>query len=157
MLAKAIAVLVAAALLFGAGWTVNGWRADAEINTLKSGYDKTAADATEKARATEQGWQKKVADIDKQRSKELEDAKLENARLSAAVAAGDVRLRVRASCSASSGLPQAPGAAGMADEGTAELDSDARQDYFALRDQLAESEKQIFGLQDYINTVLSPQ
>jgi prophage endopeptidase len=41
----------------------------------------------------------------------------------------------------------------VADAGTAELATNARPDYFTLRDQLALSRQMILGLQDYTRQV----
>ena len=87
-----------------------------------------------------------AAVIDARHTKELTDAQAENNRLRAALAAGEQRLRVNATC------PRAPdttGAARVADAGTPELTPQARQDYLALRDELALSRQMILGLQDY--------
>ncbi|MFY1030668.1 lysis system i-spanin subunit Rz [Pseudomonas asiatica] len=73
---------------------------------------------------------------------------IENLRL--AVDAGNQRLHVKATCSAT--VPANSGAAGLADAGTAELAADARSDYFTLRDQLALSRQMILGLQDHLRS-----
>jgi prophage endopeptidase len=162
---KLIASLVGAALvialLFGAGWTVRGWRADAAINELKAQQvsdlkklSDAAEAASEKARHTEEQWQQNVADLDAQHAKELNDAKQENDRLRAAVDAGTVQLRVHAKCSAvSNSVPASAAASGVADGSTVELDSAARQDYFALRAAIKHDQAEILGLQDYVRGV----
>jgi len=83
-----------------------------------------------------------AAAIDARHTQELTHAKAENDRLRAAVAAGQRRLLVNATC-------EPTGAAGVADAGTPELTAQARQDYLALRDELALSRQMILGLQDY--------
>lgn len=89
--------------------------------------------------------------IDRQRTHELKEAQDETSRLRAAVDAGRQRLRVNATCPAVR-LPTDASATGLADAGAAELAADARQDYFALRDQLALSRQMLLGLQDYART-----
>ncbi|BAP41296.1 prophage PSPPH06, lysis protein [Pseudomonas sp. StFLB209] len=90
--------------------------------------------------------------VDHERTEALNDALTENKALQRAVADRDKRLLVRAACN----VPRSadPGAAGLADAGTAELAADARSDYFTLRDQLALANEMILGLQDYILRVV---
>lgn len=89
------------------------------------------------------------AERDKKHTQELKNAQDQNQRLRADVADARQRLLIRATCSGV--RADAPTAAGsVADAGTAELDPDARQDYFTLRDQLALTRQQVLGLQDYI-------
>ena len=83
-----------------------------------------------------------AAALDNHHTQELTHAKAENDRLRAAVAAGQRRLLVNATC-------EPAGAARVADAGTPELTPQARQDYLALRDELALSRQMILGLQDY--------
>ncbi|MGG2018896.1 lysis system i-spanin subunit Rz [Pseudomonas sp. S8] len=87
--------------------------------------------------------------IDQRNIKELTDAHTENKRLRHAVDDGTRRLRIRATCPATGSVSATAGAARVADAGRAELAADARQDYFTLRDQLAQSRQMIVGLQQY--------
>ncbi|MEN4196192.1 lysis protein [Serratia marcescens] len=91
--------------------------------------------------------QRAVAAIDQHRTQELNDAKNQIDVLRRAVDAGARKLQLAATC-------PTIGAAGVADAPTAELTPDARQNYFRLREQLAVSEQQILGLQDYIRRVV---
>lgn len=86
--------------------------------------------------------------IDLQRTQELNDEKDNNLRLQRAVDDGRQRLRVKATCSAP--VPTDSGAGSLADAGTAELATDARSDYFTLRNQLALTRSMVLGLQDHI-------
>lgn len=83
---------------------------------------------------------------DEQITNELKDARDENKRLAADVAAGRRRLLVNASCPA---VPADPGAGGV-DDGRAELAADARQPYFAHREQVTLDEAKLRGLQAYV-------
>lgn len=87
-----------------------------------------------------------AAALDVQRTQELTDVRAENDRLRAAVAAGQQRLHVNATCP---GVPDASATTRVADAGAPELTAQARQDYFALRDELALSRQMILGLQGY--------
>lgn len=93
------------------------------------------------------GTQRAVAAIDEHRTQELNDAKNQIDALRRAVDAGARKLQLAATCPTT-------GAAGVANASTAELTPDARQNYFRLREQLAVSEQQIRGLQDYIRRVV---
>lgn len=90
--------------------------------------------------------QKAVADIDLQRTRELEDAKSKIADLQRDVATGARKLRVSASCQ-----PAKP--SGMDDAASPRLTDSAQRDYFTLRERIEIANKQIAGLQDYINQI----
>ncbi len=90
--------------------------------------------------------QKAVADIDLQRTQELEDAKSKIADLQRDVATGARKLRVSASC-------QPTKSSGMDDASSPRLTDSAQRDYFTLRERIEIANKQISGLQDYINRV----
>lgn len=92
----------------------------------------------------------KAEDLDTHHTRELTDAKAENDRQRSAVAAGSQRLRVNATCPA---VPDAAGAARLDDADAAELTPNARQDYHALRDELALSRQMILGLQEYVTGI----
>ena len=90
-------------------------------------------------------------EIDKKYAQELSDAREEIEGLRADVAAGNKRLRVKAVCPVA--VPSTTSATGLDDEVGAELDSAARQDYFALRERVVVTEQRLAGLQDYVRNV----
>lgn len=90
-------------------------------------------------------------DIDRTRTEALNYALFENSELQRAVGTGRQRLRVNAVCRAAD--PEQARTGGVADAGTAELATDARPDYFTLRDQLALSKEMILGLQDHVRRI----
>ena len=90
-------------------------------------------------------------DIDRTRTEALNHARFENTELRRAVDAGSKRLHVNAVCRAPE--PNQTGPGRVADAGTAELATDARPDYFTLRDQLALSREMILGLQDHVRRI----
>ena len=90
-------------------------------------------------------------DIDRTRTEALNHALFENSELLRDVDAGRQRLRVNAVCRATEPSETSPGR--VADAGTAELATDARPDYFTLRDQLALSKEMILGLQDHVRRI----
>ena len=90
-------------------------------------------------------------DIDRTRTEALNHALFENSELQRAVAAGRQRLRINAVCRAAD--PEQARTGSVANAATAELATDARPDYFTLRDQLALSRQMILGLQDHVRRV----
>ena len=88
---------------------------------------------------------------DRTRTKALNHALSEINDLRRAVDSGGKRLFVKATCSTPK--PDQTGSGSVADAGTAELATDARPDYFTLRDQLALSREMILGLQDHVRRI----
>ncbi|WGM00524.1 lysis protein [Arsenophonus nasoniae] len=86
--------------------------------------------------------------LDIQQTEKLNNAKAEIAKLHDAVRAGNKRLRVNAVCRAS----KTATAKSRYDEASPQLGEAARQDYFHLREMIAENEKQTEYLQQYIKT-----
>ncbi|QBY42536.1 lysis protein [Arsenophonus nasoniae] len=86
--------------------------------------------------------------LDIQQTEKLNNAKKEIAKLHDAVRAGTKRLRVNAVCRAS----KTATAKSRYDEASPQLGEAARQDYFHLREMIAENEKQTEYLQSYIKT-----
>lgn len=113
-----------------------------------------ASDALAAQVAEHERQASRVAELDHQYTQELADAELENQRLRAAVAAGDRRLYINASCPAGgNGVHQPTRTTSVDDAGTAELASTARQDYHALREQITRTEAALTGLQEYVRAV----
>lgn len=90
--------------------------------------------------------------LDRKFFQEMADAKHENEVLRADVAAGNRRLLVKASCSKS--VSSVAGASGVDDADQPALTAAAGQDYFRLRDQIIQTEKQLTGLQEYVRTLV---
>ena len=90
---------------------------------------------------------------DQKNTEELTHVRAENDALRRDIDDGRQRLSVRATCRPAVPTATGAGAARVADAGTAELATDARPDYFTLRDQLALSRQMILGLQDYTRQV----
>lgn len=113
-------------------------------------HDKEALQKEKQQLSGQLEWQNKtqkaVADIDLQRTQELEDAKSKIADLQRDVATGARKLRVSASC-------QSAKSSGMDDAASPRLTDSAQRDYFTLRERIEIANKQISGLQDYINRV----
>ncbi len=90
--------------------------------------------------------------LDRKYIQEMSDARRENDSLRAAVDAGRKRVLVKASCPKP--VPSSPGATGLDDANQPTLTAAAGQDYFRLREQIVETEKQLAGLQEYVRTVV---
>lgn len=102
--------------------------------------------------------QKKLAQIDEERTKEKTHAITENDRLRRAVVDGTRRLRIAASCPARGGdVPAPASAAGMDAPATVELAPEAGQAVLDLRADLIAERAALIGLQGYVRELcLSP-
>lgn len=113
-------------------------------------HDKEALQKEKQQLSGQLEWQNKtqkaVAAIDLQRTQELEDAKSKIADLQRDVATGARKLRISASC-------QSAKPSGVDDAASPRLTDAAQRDYFTLRERIEIANKQIAGLQDYINQV----
>lgn len=145
---RAIGIALVAALLFGAGWTVNGWRYEGRIakSTAQAAFDQTTA--SEKARMDEQTWRNRYAALDQETTRKMSEARNEIEALRARVESGAVRLRVSATCPGKTDLHAGAGATGLDHGAGAELDPDARSAYFALRAGLIRVETKLAAAQD---------
>lgn len=140
-------------------WQANSY--GAQISTLQAAHatamkaiSDAAAEASEKARVKETLWRSDIAAIEAQHEKEITDAKSENDRLAADVAAGARRLSVRAHCPASGGgVPQDSGATASGDETTVELSQSSRQAYYDLRAAITQDHVTLGACQAYAISV----
>ncbi|WP_416777481.1 lysis protein [Xenorhabdus budapestensis] len=87
-------------------------------------------------------------ELDSKHTQELAHAKIEIDTLRADVATGRRKLRIKATCPVSENTSFG----GVGDAGTPQLTEAARQDYYRLREMMAENERQTKYLQDYVNT-----
>ncbi|MDQ7967110.1 lysis protein [Pseudomonas plecoglossicida] len=90
-------------------------------------------------------------ELDKQRFKEMTDAKHEIDGLRDQLAAGTKRVLVRATCPA---VQPSTGTTGVDDAREPTLTADARQDYLRIREQIVTTEAQLAGLQEYVRQVV---
>ncbi len=132
-------------LLAGALWFYYGSYQDKaeEYRRLNLQYNEQVAINT-----TQQARIQHLAELDTQHTQELAHAKTEIDTLRADVAAGRRKLRIKATCPVS----ETPASRGVVDAGTPQLTEPARQDYYRLREMMAENERQTKYLQDYIKT-----
>ncbi len=154
-LVKVALLAGAAAVGFGAGWGVNGWRMGAEVATLKQQHAEAvtasySAGMTEQARlqALKDEQNKGLAVIDADELAKLRSAQNENETLRGRVAAGSVRLRVAAVCPPPVGNVPPPGPSGGVDTGAGpSLTADAEQAYLSLRAGIPETERKLAACQ----------
>ncbi|WP_262947420.1 lysis protein [Xenorhabdus indica] len=114
-----------------------------EYADLKLQYDEQVTINT-----TQQERIKQLHELDKTHTQELAHAKTEIDTLRADVAAGRRKLRIKATCPVS----ETTSSGGVVNAGTPQLTEPARQDYYRLREMMAENERQTKYLQDYIKT-----
>lgn len=161
VIGAAVAVLILMSLAFAAAWFWQANSYSAELARQKSGFDadlaKISAAGAAQARTALEKQQMadlKVAELDTQLTKEKTDALAETERLRRAVADGDRRLRIAASCSAGGGnMPKADSAAGVDDGGIPRLDPAAERNYFDLRAGILSERAKVKALQAYVRDV----
>ena len=148
----------ATALLSGLlTWQVQGWRYQAQLSTQAETHALVLQDISNAALKRQQALQ---AELDRKQTNwvkteqllygELRNAETENDRLRGLVDSGSVRLRVNATCKPvnSDRLSGTEPTTGLGDGATAELNRDARQDYFALRSGIERVTQQLKACQD---------
>lgn len=145
----------ALAVAFGAGWAVNGWRVGTQVADLKASHAevvKIAAQAAAKqltdAYAQRDAKQDELNRIAADGLASLKKANDETERLRRCVADGSCGLRIRATCPANPlGVPSAADGGSVGAGAGAVLTSDAGQDYFALRANIARTEETLMTCQ----------
>lgn len=156
-------ILKAAALVligFVSGWTLNGWRAEAQLADLRAehaaqlqGIAEVAARASRDAMEQQAQAVQNLATLDRRYTDEIARNREETDRLRAAVVSGERRLRIQASCPASgNSLPDAAPAAGVDDAPAPRLNDTAERDYWTLRERIGVITAQVSALQAYITT-----
>lgn len=143
LLAALVLLAVVAALGFGGGWAVNGWRLGTQVATVKQQHAQAVTDATtatlaqfKTAVAERDALALKLAGIDRAYSDQLRSKQSENDNLRNAVRTGTRVVRINgASCNpaGSANVPQA-GAGSSVDSGSgAVLGADAGQAVLSIR------------------------
>lgn len=117
-------------------------------SSCEAEYSKSTLLAMEKVRETDQRLQEAVSEIDQSYTK-IKEVENENAALRRAVDSGNKRLLIAAKCPTN--LSSASESSGMGDEETPELDPEARQDYFDLRQGIEEQREQLMACQQILD------
>ncbi|QOK96596.1 lysis protein [Ralstonia pseudosolanacearum] len=126
-IAAAIAMLLGALVGTAGAWTWQAHRYGKDIATLQRDQaekDRQQARADEaqlrQEREKRAGLERQLGELDARHYEELNNAKTENTRLAAALAAGTRQLSIRARCTASAdGVPGTASGAGLGDGATA--------------------------------------
>lgn len=143
------------------GAMVNEWRLNAKMATEQALHAeqisqivqvaaKAATDALERQRQA----QLELSKIDTQRTQELASAQSEINELRTAVAAGERRLRIQATCPdpSSNGVSGSAATASVDDDAGPGLTPAAERNYWTLRERINTVTAQVSGLQDYIRS-----
>lgn len=130
------------------GWLIN-WQAD-RINELKAERDSLTSQLSEQV-AINKDYKSRIQslhELDTMYTQELTNAKTEIDSLRDAVKSGAKRLSIKAECPKAGADTAKVGR----DESSPRLSEATEQDYWRLREMIAENEKQTLYLQDYIRT-----
>ena len=154
-LAKAAGILAIGIVI---GLTINAWRLNAQISDLKAEQAQQLTDianaASTAARQALEQQQRSInalAEIDRKYTNEIEQARIETDQLRNAVASGERRLRISASCPVpASSVPDASTASGMDDAPGPRLTDASERDYWLLRDRITLITNQVSALQGYV-------
>jgi len=159
----ALALIAGIAIGTTTGATLNGWRWEVKLSKAQSEHAAhasalatAATQASERVRIQERQTAQIVADLDQTHTRALHDAKNEIDTARAAVAAGERRLRINASCPADNpaGLSGAASTSGLDNDASPGLDAVAERHYFDLRERVTLMERQLGACQDYVRGIL---
>ncbi|MEY0254344.1 lysis protein [Morganella morganii] len=130
------------------GWLIN-WQTD-RINELKAERDSLTSQLSEQV-AINKDYKYRIQslhELDTLYTQELTNAKTEIDTLRDAVKSGNKRVYIKAECPKAG----ADTAESGSNEAASRLSEATEQDYWRLREMMAENEKQTLYLQDYIRT-----
>lgn len=155
--AKTISALVVLAAAFAAGWTAQGWRADAALARLRQDHAGVLADIATKTRATAdavRAYERQaglaLAAADKKSTEDLNNAKAETQRLRDCVRAGTCGVRiVTRYADQPDGAGPADAATGGVGDDSITLDAGVSERVLDLRDAIAEDQAKLEYLQQY--------
>lgn len=157
MIAKPYVYAAAALAVAAATWTVSGWYYGSRIESQARAFEserRIAAEKLAEAQAKAIDLQSQINNAADAHLKEIANAQAENIRLRTGIERGDYRVYVRAHCPKLPATTESPGV----DSGAgAELDADARQDYYSLRDQIARTEGKLKACQDAARLINQPK
>ena len=144
--AKLLGIALGAALAFGAGWLVNGWRLDGQHAAELAQRDRQALAVAEQVMAIGRAANAAISTADAKAWKGLEDDKKELRRLRGCVADGTCGVRL---ITAQSGHgPGDPGAGSVGDDAIT-LDPDVQRRVLDHREAIGEDARKLEYLQAY--------
>ena len=158
---KLVAIGVALALAFAAGWGAQGWRKDVQLQEQRTQHARTLQDIAEKTtdaltaiREHERLTTIHLTETDRQKTEEINAAKSETNRLRRCIAAGTCGVRLISTAGAASSRGAADAATpGMDNEATA-IHGDLQQRVLDLRDAIVEDSAALEYLQEYAKQCL---
>lgn len=142
-------VMIASAVIAFALCVFIGWQSG-KIDKLKASNDELTKQLSEQV-AINEDYEKRINslhELDIKHTQELTNAKAEIDQLRIAAERNPERVYIRASCKKAEGTT----ATGLDDAITARPTDTAIRNYWLLRERIAELERMIKGLQDYIRT-----
>ena len=161
LIVRLIVALSLFAAGLGAGWTIQGWKADARINELRVAHAQTlstiatkTAEAQGALRKYEQATTHKMAELDQQKTQEIENARLETNRLRRCIAAGTCGVRLNTNAGTTNSRGAADASPSGVDNEAAALHGDLQQRVLDLRDAIAEDSAALEYLQEYAKQCL---
>ena len=144
--------------LFATGWSVNGWRKDADLADVKrqhaevlAGIARKTTDAVTAVRKLEQAANSAISTADKSATERIAKNDQENRSLRACVAAGTCGVRIitrSTACAAGGDVPQDAGAGGVGD-GAVALDDAAANRVLDLRESVQSDAAKLAYLREY--------
>jgi hypothetical protein len=146
--AKLLGIALGAALAFGAGWQVNGWRLDGQHAAELAQRDQQALAVAEQVMAIGRAANAAISTADAKAWKGLEDDKKELRRLRGCVADGTCGVRLIAKYVPADSGAGDPGA-GSVGHDTIEIDPDVQRRVLDHREAIGEDAAKIDYLQDY--------
>lgn len=146
MKTQAIAAAIGAALIFGAGWAINGWRLSGQHSTELAERDRQELAVAQQVMAIGQAANNAISVADDKAWKGLEDDKKELRRLRGCVGDGTCGVRLIAAEGR-----RGPGNSGASSVGhdTVALDSDVQRRVLDHREAISEDQRKIEYLQAY--------
>lgn len=144
--AKLLGIALGAALAFGAGWLVNGWRLDGQHAAELAQRDRQALAVAEQVMAIGRAANAAISTADAKAWKGLEDDKKELRRLRGCVADGTCGVRLIAG--EGRHRPSDPGA-GSVGHDTVELDPDVQRRVLDHREAIGEDARKLEYLRAY--------
>ncbi|EOX9819083.1 lysis protein [Providencia stuartii] len=141
--------MIASAVIAFALCVFIGWQSG-KIDKLKASNDELTKQLSEQV-AINEDYEKRINslhELDIKHTQELTNAKAEIDQLRIAAERNPERVYIRASCKKAEGTT----ATGLDDAITARPTDTAIRNYWLLRERIAELERMIKGLQDYIRT-----
>lgn len=136
------------AIVFGAGWTVNGWRLEAQHAQELAQRGREALAMAEGIKQAGIAANNAISEADTRAWKGLQSDKKELARLRGCVADGTCGVRLITKPAARDSGASDPGPGGLGDD-TLALDPDVQRRVLDHREAIGEDQRKIEFLQDY--------